>query len=148
MLKLNLFFAEFTRIMISLKLEPWLKNFRLDVALYKGQYDQLMSFLSAYPDQETHTNLLAKDLLLLSCYYCTQNFTPIVDIVAKIAETLPNFNPSGGSDTHGNSLTVSTRQSRHLHYLPLTKMSILQYCVKILLAALKVSRNILFNFFC
>ena len=65
---------EFNRLLISLKIEPWFKNFRLDVALYKGQYDQLMQLISTYPDQEGLNSCLSKDLLSLSCYYCTQNF--------------------------------------------------------------------------
>lgn len=68
-------FLEFSRLMTHLKLETWLKNFQLDLTLYKGHYEQLRTFLMSPTEVETQANSLARDLLLLSSYYFTQNFS-------------------------------------------------------------------------
>ncbi|KAK6644383.1 hypothetical protein RUM43_000650 [Polyplax serrata] len=133
--------SEFYRLMGHLKLETWLKNFQLDLTLYKGNYEQLKSLLMNVTETDCQAYSLGRDLLLLCSYYFTQNFSPIIDIISKVASSLPEATPVTNNDFSANRLTVASRQSRHLHFLPLTRMSILQYCVKILLAALKVKKN-------
>ena len=63
--------------MVHLKLESFLKNFQLDLTLYKGQYEQLRTLLMNSNECDTQASLLAKDLLLLSSYYFSQNYSVI-----------------------------------------------------------------------
>lgn len=63
-----------------------------------------------------------------------------MDYIVLIVSALPQ-----NRGKISNNLTVQA--TRHLHYLPLTEFSILQYCCRLILTGIKVRNNIFIYIF-
>ncbi|XP_018566240.1 integrator complex subunit 10 [Anoplophora glabripennis] len=120
---------EFIKMNAHLKLDPLLSGFVIDYALYKGLYDEALMFLQKITDPAL---LLYRYLRISSILYIKKNYSSCLEPILLTIPLLPMSNLGNLS----NSLIVGGTQ-KHLHYLPLTKLTILQYLVKILLRCIK-----------
>ncbi|KAJ8985663.1 hypothetical protein NQ317_015159 [Molorchus minor] len=125
---LNLF-QEFIKMNSHLKLDPWLSGFVIDYALYKGLYDEALMFLQKITD----TNLLlCRYIRMASILYIKKSYSSCLEPILLALPLLPTNN----AGTLSTNLIVSGNQ-KHLHYLPLTRLGILQYLVKVLLRCVR-----------
>ncbi|XP_050303392.1 integrator complex subunit 10 [Anthonomus grandis grandis] len=120
---------EFLRIYSYLKLDSWLSVFIIDYALYRARYDEALLCLQKIT--ENHV-LLQKYIRVASILYIKKNYRSCLEPLLLSLPLLPKNNHgslSSGLITGGNQ--------RHLHYLPVTRMAVLQYLVKLLLRCIK-----------
>ncbi|KAJ8939787.1 hypothetical protein NQ314_010991 [Rhamnusium bicolor] len=120
---------EFIKLNAHLKLDPWLSGFVIDYALYKGLYDEALMFLQKITDTSL---LLYRHLRITSILYIKKNYSSCLDPLLLAIPLLPTNNLG----TLSNNLIIGGNQ-KHLHYLPLTRLAILQYLIKILLRCIK-----------
>ncbi|ERL85498.1 hypothetical protein D910_02917, partial [Dendroctonus ponderosae] len=120
---------EFIKIYSHLQLDSWLSLFLIDYALYRAKYDEAITCVQKLTDINV---LLVKYIRLASILYIKKNFRACLEPILLALPLMPTNNP-GCLSTH---LIVGGNQ-RHLHFLPLTKMAILQYLVKVLLRCIK-----------
>ncbi|XP_074111966.1 integrator complex subunit 10 [Cotesia typhae] len=116
---------EITKLSQQMHLETWINPFLTDVAVYKGLHHDLLARLP----QDT-SGTLAVHLRLASTYCCIKDYGAMLDYIVMIASSLPQIRGKVS-----NKLTIPSL--RHLHYLPLAELPILQYCSKLLLAGIK-----------
>ncbi|XP_066147308.1 integrator complex subunit 10 [Euwallacea fornicatus] len=120
---------EFLKIYSHLKLDSWLASFVIDYAIYKGRYEEALMYLQKITD----SNLtLQKYIRLADLFYIHKSYNSCLEPILLSLPLLSSSNVGYLS----NSLTVGGNQ-RHLHYLPLTKLAVLQYLVKVLLRCIK-----------
>ncbi|KAG5882634.1 hypothetical protein JTB14_001824 [Gonioctena quinquepunctata] len=120
---------EFIKLNAHLKLDPLLSGFVIDYALYKGLYDEALMFLHKITDSPL---LLHRHLRIAGILYTKKNYSSCLEPILLALPLLPANNFGCLS----NSLIVGGSQ-KHLHYLPMTRMAILQFLVKILLRCIK-----------
>ncbi|KAJ8914953.1 hypothetical protein NQ315_002477 [Exocentrus adspersus] len=120
---------EFIKMNTHLKLDPWLSGFVIDYALFKGLYDEALMFLQKISDPSL---LLYRHLRIASILYMKKNYSSCLEPILLALPLLPTNNVGSLS----NNLIVGGTQ-KHLHYLPLTRLAILQYLVKILIRCIK-----------
>ncbi|CAH1174144.1 unnamed protein product [Phaedon cochleariae] len=120
---------EFIKLNAHLKLDLILSGFVIDYALYKNLYDEALMFLHKITD----TTLLAqKYLRITGILYVKKNYSSCLEPILLALPLLPTNNVGSLS----NNLIIGGNQ-KHLHYLPLTRMAILQYLVKVLLRCVR-----------
>jgi integrator complex subunit 10 len=123
------FQREFYMFNSYLKLETWFTSFVIDYAIYKGKYEDAVQYLHKIKD----TNLLLrKNINIAGILYVKENYRSCFEHILLAIPLLPNNNVGSLS----NALVVGGSQ-RHLHYLPLTYTSVLQYFIKILIRCIK-----------
>ncbi|KAF7286708.1 integrator complex subunit 10 isoform X2 [Rhynchophorus ferrugineus] len=120
---------EFLKIHSNLKIDSWLSVFVIDFAIYRARYDEALICCQKISDNNM---LLQKYIRLASIFYIKKNYSSCLEPILLALPLLPANNPGVLS----NNLIVGGNQ-RHLHYLPLTKMAMLQYIVKVLLRCIK-----------
>ncbi|PSN56704.1 hypothetical protein C0J52_00031 [Blattella germanica] len=132
--------SEFAKLSQHLKLESWLHGFLIDAALYKGRFDDALNKVSNSAAVETgNSGNLRKHLRLVSLFYCQgqyiRSLEHILQVVASLPSSTASLTPSVNQLT--NVLIQPNQSNRHLHFLPLSRPQILQYCIKLLVSALK-----------
>lgn len=133
---------DFKQLLLSLPCSTYVNQFLVDLAFYVGQPEEAQTILN---DSTLCNNPFEKNLrnLSLSLHQPTTQIQTI-EFLIKIVSDLPT--------TDGNWIDnfTGTTKGRHVIFLPLTKRAVLQYCVKILINALKVGsivNFILFGFY-
>ncbi|OXU21816.1 hypothetical protein TSAR_001848 [Trichomalopsis sarcophagae] len=116
---------ETAKIIQQMRLESWLNPFSNDLAMYKGMHHDLLLTLP----QE---NSLCAQLQLASTCFFVKDYKSMIEYITLVANALPS-----AQGKVSNNLTVPA--IRHLHYLPLTRFTVLQYCCRLLLTAIKES---------
>ncbi|KAK0080763.1 hypothetical protein PV325_013352 [Microctonus aethiopoides] len=114
---------EIAKLSLQMHLETWINPFLIDVAMYKGLHHEILRF-------STESSSLVTKLRLASAYYCLKDYAAMMDCIVLIVSALPQ-----NRGKISNNLTVQA--TRHLHYLPLTEFSILQYCCRLILTGIK-----------
>ncbi|XP_012288471.1 integrator complex subunit 10 isoform X2 [Orussus abietinus] len=115
---------ELIKLSKQLRLDPWLYPFLTDLAVYKCMYHHLLPRLQQEEDN------LCKNLRLASTCFFLKDYKTMLDCIVAIASNLPS--------TRGKvSTTLTVPAVRHVHFLALTKYSVLQYCCRLLLSAIK-----------
>ncbi|KAL7304026.1 hypothetical protein TKK_0003495 [Trichogramma kaykai] len=117
---------EFVRLIAQLRLNAVLTSFVNDVSLYKNLHRDLLLRLP----QEA--NNISIHLRMASSCFVVKDYKAMLEYIKPVVDALPSVEGKLSS-----KLTVIG--SRHLHYLSLTKIPILQYCCKLLLFAIKES---------
>ncbi|KAF5298601.1 hypothetical protein FQR65_LT09696 [Abscondita terminalis] len=120
---------EFGKLNGHIKLDPWLFGFLIDYAIYKSRYDDALGRLQQISDPHLQ---LAKNIRHSSIMYLRKNYTSCFEPLLLAIQTLPMANKG----TLSTQLITGTNQ-RHLHFLPITQMTILQYCTKLLIRCIK-----------
>ncbi|KAF2903241.1 hypothetical protein ILUMI_02937 [Ignelater luminosus] len=115
---------EFAKVNSHIKLDPWLSKFLIDYAIYKGRDDDALNRLQ----QINEPNLmLTKNIRHASILYLRKNYTACFENILLTVQSFPITNRG----TLSSQLIVGGTQ-RHLHFLPITQMAVLQYCIKLL----------------
>lgn len=126
---------EFVKLSQHLKLDTWLQGFLIDAALYKGKFDEALNKVGTVVTVETGINAnLRKHLRLASVLYCQRMFTRSMEHILQVVTLLSS---SSTTNQLTNVLMQSGQSNRHLHFLALSRSQVLQYCVKLLVSALK-----------
>ncbi|XP_031333411.1 integrator complex subunit 10 [Photinus pyralis] len=120
---------EFSKLNTHIKLDAWLFNFLIDYSIYKGLYDDALIRLQQIND--SHLSV-AKNIRHSSILYLRKSYTSSFEPLLLAIQAMPLAN-RGTLSTQLN--TGGT--NRHLHFLPLTQMAVLQYCVKLLCRCIK-----------
>lgn len=123
---------EIGKLSQQLRLDSWLNPFLTDLAMYKGLHHEVLARLS----QEGSN--LSVNLRLASMCFFLRDYKGMLEHIVLVASLLPTVS---GKISH--NLTVSS--IRHLHYLTLARFSVLQYCCKLLLLAIKENFSLLGN---
>lgn len=110
----------------QLRLDTWLNLFLTDLAMYKGLHREALARLP----QEAG-NLSAHLRLASTCFFL-KDYKGMLEYIVLVVSALPSV---CGKVSH--HLTVPC--ARHLHYLTLGRLPVLQYCCRLLLSALKES---------
>ncbi|CAB3374081.1 Hypothetical predicted protein [Cloeon dipterum] len=119
------FHREFVHLKQQLHLDdgPWLFTFLQDKALLRGL---------PYPDEEFPSSPpiapLPNMLRLASSAYIMRNYLK----ASEFAINAVNYLPAGPSGQLSTGLRAPSPSRRHLHYLALIKVEVLQYCSKLL----------------
>ncbi|KAL1454348.1 hypothetical protein WDU94_010617 [Cyamophila willieti] len=128
---------EFTLLSESIKLGSWIGNFSLDVALYTEDMEEVHSRLKG-GEKASLTSLM-----MASTYHCLRNKNMCMESVFSVVKSLELFSP-GGNLADNLTMTLPspttappTGRLRHLHFLPLSRLPVLQYCTRLLFNALK-----------
>lgn len=121
---------DFTQIIMNLPISSWISRFLLDLYIYLGRNEEITALLN--DTNSRGISSLEKNIRFLSLMISQNNITiqTIELIIACFAELPTSL---GASIQNLTALT----NSRHLVLLPMTKKGILQYCVKIIVNALK-----------
>lgn len=121
---------DFKQLLLSLPCSTYVNQFLVDLAFYVGQPEEAQTILN---DSTLCSSNLEKNLRYLSLTLHQPTFKQqAFDFLLKI---LPDLPPIVG---HWMQDISTCEPGRHVVFLPLTKRAILQYCVKILVNALKV----------
>ncbi|XP_022904242.2 integrator complex subunit 10 [Onthophagus taurus] len=131
---------EYNKLNSHLKLNNYLHQFMIDYYIYKGQIDDAFNYIQSSP-QESHLNLkLTDSLRLANIMYLKKNYLACYNHILTVLELLP-------TTTNAGSLTSKLTQggTRHLHFLPLTRLNVLQYCAKLLIRAISEKSDNNFN---
>ncbi|CAG9099274.1 unnamed protein product [Plutella xylostella] len=112
----------FMKLAVQLQAKPWAEGFTEELALYRGRYDETLP-------PATVTTLTAS-LVRASVNFvqnkytnCVENFLAAINLLPSVEGALETELIVGG--TH-----------RHLHFLPLTKVSIMHYICTLLIRIL------------
>ncbi|XP_049820530.1 integrator complex subunit 10 isoform X2 [Aethina tumida] len=116
---------EFAKLTSFLKLDKWMANFMIDYSIYKERYEEALIFLHKVVEPSIQ---LSKFIRIASIFFNNKNYPACFEAINSSMPLLPSNN----SGSFSNLLIVGGNQ-RHLHYLPITRFSVLQYLVKILL---------------
>ncbi|KAK9874773.1 hypothetical protein WA026_005580 [Henosepilachna vigintioctopunctata] len=114
---------EFTKLCSNLKIDQYLTDFIIDYMIYKGRYEDALPCL-----QKSNGSLTSKSIRLAHLLYGLKNYSACFEQILITMTILPTNNFGVISTT----LIVGGTQ-RHLHFLPLTQLVVIQYCVKLLL---------------
>ncbi|GLV38018.1 Integrator 10 [Carabus blaptoides fortunei] len=124
---------EFHKLTAHLKLEFLLTDFKIDYCMHKGAYEDALGPLQPMPEQ---AQVLVRNVKLMCIYFCKKNYTACFEHLLLVMSSLPATNIGQMS----SNLTVAGGV-RHLHYLPLTQTTLLQYCVRLLTSIIKENLN-------
>ncbi|KAI5725488.1 hypothetical protein M8J77_016082 [Diaphorina citri] len=123
---------EFTLLSESIKLTSFCSGFTLDMALYTEDMEEVHSRLKA-GEKGRLTNLM-----MASTYHCLRNKNMCIESIFGVVKSLDQFHPGGKlTDKLTVTTTTSSGRVRHLHFLPLARLPVLQYCTRLLFNALK-----------
>ena len=134
-----------SKLLQMLGIEQWLNTFHQDMQLYRGDASDLVNNLlqSEKPENQgqnltsspaVNNSSLIRNLRLSSAFFYLRQLPAAVDRALQTVSMLTSL-PAGGSLS--SNLSKHTRAQRHLHLLPLTRLSVLQYCVHLILSALQ-----------
>ncbi|XP_044728934.1 integrator complex subunit 10 [Chrysoperla carnea] len=126
---------EFSKLTSNLKLEQSLNNFILDFAMYKGHYEDALLRLQEDRPVEPIA-VLTRNLRIASILFFQKYYGQCFDQIYAIIKTLQR-NQMG---VLSQNLTVGGIQ-RHLHFLPLNYLTVVQYCVRLIICGIKDSIN-------
>ncbi|XP_071448135.1 integrator complex subunit 10 isoform X2 [Hetaerina americana] len=130
---------EFVKLSQHLKVDswPWFQGFLVDMMLYKGQFEEALAKI-----HQSQDGSFRKNLRLASTYFCLDKFNVACEHVLQVVASLPvaTASPLVGLPTSpppSNSLLKQPLAlgRRHLHFLPLSRPEVLNYCVKLLLTS-------------
>ncbi|XP_044756158.1 integrator complex subunit 10 [Coccinella septempunctata] len=124
---------EFMKICNLLKIEPYLNGFIADYMVYKGRFDELLSFF-----QKSNFEIISKSIRIAHIFYVKKNYSACFEQILLILPLLSTKNTGNISTT-----LIVGGSHRHLHFLPLTHLAVLQYGVKLLLRC--ITENLLDN---
>ncbi|CAG9860599.1 unnamed protein product [Phyllotreta striolata] len=119
---------EFIKLNSNLKLDPLLSSFVIDYALYKGMYDEALMFLHKVTEPPL---LLQRYIREASILYFKKKYSFCLEPITLALPLLPN-----NKGNLSNNLIIGGNQ-KHFHYLPLTRIAILQFLTKILTRCIK-----------
>ncbi|XP_057658479.1 integrator complex subunit 10 [Diorhabda carinulata] len=119
---------EFIKLNAHLNVDTLLSEFVIDYALYKGLYDEALIFLHKITDNSI---LLQKYIRITGILYSRKNYSACLEPITLALPLLPS-----NIGSLSNNLITGGSQ-KHLHYLPVTRMSVLQYLIKVLLRCIK-----------
>lgn len=123
---------DFKQLLLSLPCSTYVNQFLVDLAFYVGQPEEAQTILN---DSTLCSSSLEKNLRNLSLTMHEPAFKiQAFDFLMKILSELPSATGNWLQDISGTN-------GRHVVFLPMTKRAILQYCVKILINALKVGKQ-------
>ncbi|XP_063232724.1 integrator complex subunit 10 isoform X2 [Bacillus rossius redtenbacheri] len=120
---------EFAKLSQHLRLDLCLGDFLLDAMLYKQVSEEALFMLQS--PARTPAAELRRNLRLASVY-CFKGDSRVVGALPAPSAAQGGPGPGGGA-----ALLRVTSRDRHLHYLPLARAHVLQYCVKSLLICLE-----------
>lgn len=121
---------DFTQIIMNLPITSWISRFVMDLYIYLGRNDEMTSLLNDATTRGISTleaNIRYLSLMINQNNVNVQTMELIIASFASLPVTVGSYI---------QNLTATTN-SRHLVLLPLTRRGILQYCVKIIVTALK-----------
>ncbi|XP_034951141.1 integrator complex subunit 10 [Chelonus insularis] len=116
---------EIAKLSQQMHLETWINPFLNDVAIYKGQLHDVLTRFS-----QVTIKSIAIHLRLASTYFFLKDYAAMLENIVKIAES--RFQVRGKVSTK-----LSVPAIRHVHYLPIEELPVLQFCCKLLLAGMK-----------
>ncbi|KAG7202000.1 hypothetical protein KM043_004689 [Ampulex compressa] len=115
---------EMAKLNQQLRLDAWLNPFLTDLAMYKGLHHEVLARL---PQEGT---CLSAHLRLASTCFFLKDLKGMLEYIVLVVSALPT--------TNGNvSRNLTVPGMRHLHYLTLSRFSVIQYCCRLLLLAIK-----------
>nr|XP_018908601.1 PREDICTED: integrator complex subunit 10 [Bemisia tabaci]XP_018908602.1 PREDICTED: integrator complex subunit 10 [Bemisia tabaci]XP_018908603.1 PREDICTED: integrator complex subunit 10 [Bemisia tabaci] len=120
---------EFKKLNEGLALEPLLGSIIQDLALYEGEYDEYLKHIIG-----TEASL-KRSLELASVYHGKKMYMLSVESLYEVVAAAASLPSSSQSSHPPINASVTTR--RHLQYIPLVKLPLIQYCCKLLIATLK-----------
>ncbi|XP_066594872.1 integrator complex subunit 10 isoform X2 [Prorops nasuta] len=115
---------EIGKLSQQLRLDTWLNPFLAELATYKGLHHEIAARLS-----KENASISVHLRLASSCFFL-KDYKRMLEYIVLVASSLPS---NRGKVSHNLSVPCV----RHLHYLPLAKFPVLQYCCRLLLTALK-----------
>lgn len=118
--------SEFTSLSTMLGLEVWLSSFYIDYSIYKGKYEEALKRL----DCDGRAPIM-KAITKACIHYTQYNYLVAFENVIETLNLLPT-----NIGTTSTQLVVGGNQ-RHLHFLPLTKLAVLQFCSKLVLRSIR-----------
>lgn len=127
---------ETNQLLVRLPISAWVTRFISDLAVYLGRPDEFQAILKTSSVRDG----LEKDVKLLSLAVLqnnlgTQTVGPlIVNIVKELAQSYAT--PEIPQGEYLKDPAMNAGSGRNLVLLPMTKRSILQYCVRILISKL------------
>ncbi|XP_034108742.1 integrator complex subunit 10 [Drosophila albomicans] len=120
------FQRDFSQLMLALPLAPWISRFLFDLAIYFGHRDEankLMADMNTPSTLVQSLQILSLNLMQGSMTY--QGFQCILKILAELPAT------------SGQLLeNISLKSHRHMIFLPLTKIALIQYCTRAIVSRL------------
>ncbi|XP_026271877.1 integrator complex subunit 10 isoform X2 [Frankliniella occidentalis] len=134
-----------TKLLQMVGVDMWLSAFHQDVQLYRGEVNELVTHLLQVENpggtvlSQTQNTMsvnasVVQNLRLSSGFFYLRQLPAAVDRALQIIGMLGSI-PVGG--TLSSNLLKQTHSQRHIHLLPLTRTSVLQYCVHLILSALQ-----------
>ncbi|CAG9784434.1 unnamed protein product [Diatraea saccharalis] len=118
---------EFAKLANQLQAKPWSEGFVDELALYRGRYEEAMP-------PATSNNLTAC-IIRASIHYFQKKYAACIESILAALPQLPHT--EGVLETE----LIIGGKSRHLHYLPLTKISIMHYFCTLLIRILLSTGN-------
>ncbi|KAI4457963.1 hypothetical protein MML48_7g00011999 [Holotrichia oblita] len=97
-------------------------------ALQRGQLDDALNYIKQKQDQYSP---LKRNLRAASIQYLKKNYYASYNHIRSVIEILPTSN-----NGHLSNCLITGGTQRHLHFLPLTKLGILQMCTKLLVRSI------------
>ncbi|XP_013133694.1 PREDICTED: integrator complex subunit 10 [Papilio polytes] len=113
---------EFMKLVSQLQVKPWTEGFTDEIALYRGRYEDATPPATA--------NSLSANITRVSINFAQKKYLPCIDAIFAALSQLPAV--EGVLET---DLIVGGKH-RHLHFLPLTKVSIMHYFCTLLIRIL------------
>ncbi|XP_065157114.1 integrator complex subunit 10-like [Atheta coriaria] len=120
---------EFIKLSGALNLEHWLSTFLVDHLIYKDKHEDVLRRLendSGYPQ-------LPKLILKAQAFFLQRNYIRSYDNIREALQLLPETT----GETCEN-LIIGGNQ-RHLHFLPLTRVAIIQFLAKFILHGIRAN---------
>ncbi|KAL7732860.1 hypothetical protein ACLKA6_005988 [Drosophila palustris] len=120
------FQRDFSQLMLALPLSPWISRFLFDLAIYFGHRDEANKLMADMTKQSTLVqSLQILSLNLMQGSMTLQGFQCILKILAELPAT------------SGQLLeNISLKSHRHMIFLPLTKIALIQYCTRAIVSRL------------
>ncbi|KAH8397528.1 hypothetical protein KR222_008952 [Zaprionus bogoriensis] len=121
------FQRDFSQLMVALPLAPWISRFLFDLAIYFGHRDEankLMADMTAPSTLVQSLQILSLNLMQGSM--TLQGFQCILKILAELPATSGQLLENISLKSH----------HRHMIFLPLTKIALIQYCTRAIVSRL------------
>ncbi|XP_026480777.1 integrator complex subunit 10-like [Ctenocephalides felis] len=126
------FRRDFPKLLYGLHLDNWLDSFRLDMSLYRGQYDNVATTLRSVSNSLSSS---ARNVKLISIALKQKQYSQCFEYIDATISNLPTY--------QGDIQNIRANQTQlfkhQLHFLPLTSTHIIYYCAKVLIHILKIS---------
>ncbi|XP_065222690.1 integrator complex subunit 10 [Planococcus citri] len=114
---------EFFKLKQHIRLDNWLLDFTTDVALYRAKFDEFQSNI------QNDNGSIRTWIQRLSYNFIVKHFRFLGESSIQVVKQLHTVHTIGSCSQNLTQVGVA----RHLHYLPLTKVAILQYVAKLLI---------------